>query len=300
MAVQNQDKTFGNFESNFLSFESVLSSDKTVPDKNFFNNKLQQIDSPYFSVKKLIAICEQLNKDNFSNLHLNIRSLNLNIDNFTEFLASLNGNFGVIVLTKSSCDEIANENSLLSLNNYYSVHQTRNNQKGGGICIYIHKQLEFKLKNDIYIFNNEIETCSVEIISSKSKNFVVIDVCRLSKGDVNVFKNYCKYFLKKKSGGSKIVFVVGDLNVNSLDYGNNALVKIFLNLIFQSGFLPVIQRDTRVTATTATAIDLIIIDEILESTMHSGIIKVNISDHFPIIAILEDSCNKNENYKKNK
>ena len=60
------------------------------------------------------------------------------------------------------------------------------------------------------------------------------------------------------------------------------------------------QRATRVTRTTATAIDLIITDEILESTMHSGIINVNISDHFPIIAILEDSCNKNENYKKKK
>ena len=155
----------------------------------------------------MIAISEQLNKDNSSNLHLNIRSLNVNIDNFTEFLASLNGNFGVIVLTESWCDEIANENSLLSLDNYYSVHQTRNNQKGGGICIYIHKQLEFKLKNDIYIFNNEIETCSIEMISSKSRNFVVIDVYRPPKGDVNVFKNYCKDFLKKKSGGSKIVFV---------------------------------------------------------------------------------------------
>ena len=45
MAVQNQDKTFENFESNFFSFESVLSSDKTDPDKNFLNSKLQQIDS---------------------------------------------------------------------------------------------------------------------------------------------------------------------------------------------------------------------------------------------------------------
>ena len=83
MAVQNQDETFENFESNFFSFESVLSSDKTDPDKNFFNDKLQQIDSPYFSVENFIAISEQLNnKDNFSILHLNIRSLNANIDNF--------------------------------------------------------------------------------------------------------------------------------------------------------------------------------------------------------------------------
>ena len=58
MTVQNKDKTFEYFESNFFSFESVLSSDSTDPDKNFFNNKLQQIDSPYFSVENFIAISE--------------------------------------------------------------------------------------------------------------------------------------------------------------------------------------------------------------------------------------------------
>ena len=129
MAVQNQDETSENFESNFFSFESVLSSDKTDPDKNFFNDKLQQTDSPYFSVENFIAISEQLIKDNFSILNLNIRSLNVNIDNFREFLESVNGNFNVIVLTESCCDETINENSLLSLDSYYSVHQTRKNKK---------------------------------------------------------------------------------------------------------------------------------------------------------------------------
>ena len=65
---------------------------------------------------------------------------------------------------------------LLNLDNCYSVHQTRNNKKGGGIYIYIHKQLEFMLRNDIDIFNNEIERCSVQIINRKSRNFVVTGV----------------------------------------------------------------------------------------------------------------------------
>ena len=43
MAVQNQDETFENFESNFFSFESVLSSDNTDPDKNFFNDFTKMI-----------------------------------------------------------------------------------------------------------------------------------------------------------------------------------------------------------------------------------------------------------------
>ena len=64
--------------------------------------------------------------------------------------------------------------------------------------------------------------------------------------------------------------------------------------------MPLIQSATRVTRTTATAIDHIITDAILESTMHSRIIKANISDHFPIFTILENSCNKNKNYEKTK
>ena len=68
-----------------------------------------------------------------------------------------------------------------------------------------------------------------------------------------LFKNYFKYFLKKKSASSKTVFMVGDLNINSSHYDNNALVTIFFNLIFQSGFLTLIQRHSRVTRTTATS-----------------------------------------------
>ena len=53
---------------------------------------------------------------------------------------------------------------------------------------------------------------------------------------------------------------------NCGDAPDNVLVKVFFNLIFQRGFLPLIQRATRVTRTTATAIDHIITDAILEST----------------------------------
>ena len=121
---------------------------------------------------------------------------------------------------------------LLNLDNCYSVHQTRNNKKGGGIYIYIHKQLEFMLRNDIDIFNNEIERCSVQIINRKSRNFVVTGVYWPPKGDIKLFKNYCKDFLKKKSGCSKIVFMVEDLNINSFDYDSNILVKTFFKKLF--------------------------------------------------------------------
>ena len=61
------------------------------------------------------TILNQLSKDSFSILYLNIKSLNKNIDKLREFLASLDGKISVILLTESWCDETGNGNSLLRL-----------------------------------------------------------------------------------------------------------------------------------------------------------------------------------------
>ena len=100
-----------------------------------------------------------------------------------------------------------------------------------------------------------MQTFSDEIINSKSRNFVATGIYRPPKEEWKA-KEKCKH---------KTIFMVGDLNI--------------FNLIFQRGFLPLIRRATRITRTTATAIDHTITDAILESTIHSGIIKANISDH---------------------
>ena len=144
-----------------------------------------------------------------------------------------------------------------------------------------------------------MEACSVEIINSKSRNFVVTGGYRRPKGDIKVFENYCKDFIKKKSASSKTVRMVGFLNSNSFDYDNNALVKKFFSLIYQSEFFTLIQRATMVTRKTATAIDHIITNAILESTMHSEVIRANISDYYPIFSILENSSKKKLRKNKN-
>ena len=86
------------------------------------------------------------------------------------------------------------------------------------------------------------------------------------------------------------MLIVGDLNINSLNYKSNESAKNFFNLVFQSGFLPLILRPTGVTKTTVTTIDHIITDTILKNKIQSEIVKTNISDHFPIFPILKTSA----------
>ena len=78
-------------------------------------------------------------------------------------------------------------------------------------------------------------------------------------------------------------YIMGDFNINLLDYSTSPPVIFFLNLMISSNYYPVITRPTRVTPISCTLIDNIFcnrIDEI-EST---GVITTNISDHYPIFS----------------
>ena len=82
MAVQIQDEKMDTFEYNFTSFDSVLPTDNTDLNKNFFNEKLQQIVSPYFSVENFVTISEQLTILTWKNFIQYKNSLKYKVDCF--------------------------------------------------------------------------------------------------------------------------------------------------------------------------------------------------------------------------
>ena len=86
---------------------------------------------------------------------------------------------------------------------------------------------------------------------------------------------------------AKSIFLVGDLNLNSLDYASSTPVKNFFNLAFENGNFPVINRPMRVTWASATAIDHILTNTIMDQDLQNGITKLDISDHFAIFTILK-------------
>ena len=57
--------------------------------------------------------------------------------------------------------------------------------------------------------------------------------------------------------------------------------------MFEFSMIPTINKPTRVTKHTATVIDNIITNCILNSDFKSAIVKMDLSDHFPIIFINE-------------
>ena len=131
--------------------------------------------------------------DHFSVLHLNIRSIKKNFENFKLFLISINFTFSVICLSERWWDDLATiEKSLYELPNYNSIHQARGDCNGSGISIYIHKSLDFTVKLDLSINNNDIESLTIEILSNKKGNTLINALFRPPNDQIEPFENFFK------------------------------------------------------------------------------------------------------------
>ena len=93
----------------------------------------------------------------------------------------------------------------------------------------------------------------------------------LNKVFNNFLKDICSISLKSN-----------ELSYATLMFLTTTKMKKLLNLTFEYGLVPVINKLTRVTKNTATAIDHIIANLLLHRTINTKINKLDISDHFSI------------------
>ena len=229
-------------------------------------------------------------------LHLNIRSINANFENFKNLLEESKYIFNVICLSETwSTDKDFYENSLYHLDNYNAIHFQRNvNKRGGGVLIYLKKELTYKIRDNLSNSDCNGEFLTIEIINKFSKNYIITCCYRPPNGKVKNFNNHLNKIFDKAKCEKKGFFILGDVNLNCFNYNDNLDVRDFYNNTFQHGAIPLINRPTRVTTSTATLIDNIMTNSFFEASLQKGIIKTSISDHFPIYAaiILNKKCAK--------
>ena len=149
-----------------------------------------------------------------------------------------------------------------------------------------------------------MNSLSIELISKNSKSTVLftfykpLDGCKLD-GDFQAFNAFLKDVYSLSLKFNKLFYATGNFNLNVLEYNKNEKVMKFLNLTFEYGLVPVNNKPTRDTKNTDTAIDHVIVNWLLHKTINTGIIKLDISNHFPIflIAETENWMNQKEKYK---
>ena len=85
---------------------------------------------------------------------------------------------------------------------------------------------------------------------------IITGIYRPPRGDEKNFRKEYKKLIENKNEINKQIFLIGDINLNSLDYETNNCVKNFFNLSFKNSIFPIITRLTRVTRTSTKEMKL--------------------------------------------
>ena len=99
------------------------------------------------------------------------------------------------------------------------------------------------------------------------------------------------------------MFLLGDFNVNLMNYNEHNQTNEFLDSLASNSFIPLILQPTRITSHSNTLIDNIF-SNVIEIDIISGNLIDTISDHLPQFAIIPNlfgniSGNKYNIYEKN-
>ena len=184
------------------------------------------------------------NDGNISILHLNIRSSNKNFEHFKIFLSNLNFSFSIICFSETWLNDSNVDISNYKLPNHVSVCQIRKHYRRTEVSVYTHKNIKFTIRDDLSINCKDSELVGLGL-EKREEHFNV--VYRQTNNKIEPFENFFKIFLIKTKTPKKIIILQ-----------EFSILTSFLNLIYQNGLLPNINKSTRVTTKIVTAINYII------------------------------------------
>ena len=172
-------------------------------------------------------------------------------------------------------------------------------KRGGGVALYLHNVLHYRLQNNLKIGNDSYSINSVFVEIDKSTagtkhNIIVGCVYRPLWVDLSYLNKLLNNVLDLLHG-NHYVFLQGDFNVDlSHGVGTNLPIEEFINIFLTHHLYPLINKPTREVKSSNTIIDNIFcnVPNALE-TCSVGIIRTYISDHHAIFCILDNVAPQN-------
>ncbi len=219
-------------------------------------------------------------------INLNCQSIGGHWTAFKQFLSELHREkfrFDIIGLT-----EIFKipSNMTYNLMGYHSLeYKTRpdDDDGRGGIGLFINSNLNYTVREDLSTFIPHVcESLFIEINQRPLKPTIIGIVYRpnsLPRASIDKFTESIGLINDIISQENKMAIVMGDFNIDLLKYDSHQKTRLFVDNMYSQGFMPLINRPTRVTPTTATIIDHIYTNK-LDLNIQSGIIINDVADHY--------------------
>ena len=164
--------------------------------------------------------------------------------------------------------------------NNFPFEFTPTESSAGGTLLYLANHLSYKPHLDLNIYkSNELESTFIEVLNPKKSNIIIGCIYKHPSMDLNDFNtNYLNILLDKVSKEQISVFLLGDFNVNLLNYNDHNPTNEFLDPLSSNSFVPYILQSTRLTSHSKTLIDNIF-SNIISSEAIFGNLTATISDH---------------------
>ena len=266
------------------------------------NCKHSKDDSPYKSLVESLNAeitntsesCEYLETDsNWSIersdlliMQLNVRGLSSKTDQIKRIIGNnpCNKPPEVILL----CETWLNRGSpSINIPGYNLEKENRTGKKGGGVAILIKEDMKYKSRPDLRTKckNAQTETCFVELKGTQG-NVILGSLYHLPNTPVKEFiDSYTK--LLSELNNEKHELILGmDHNLDLLKINHHKKTEEFLECNLDNGMIPQITKPTRITQTSATLIDNVMISKRLCGQTESHILIEDISDHMVSLVTL--------------
>ena len=267
---------------------------------------------------------EYCDNSNLTILSLNIANLFSKLNSFKTFINSISSASkrpDIIVAVETHIKEATIGYSEAELKNilpgYSFFHKGRTTKKGGGVGIFVNRNLESEAEiyNDNKIkFSEEIfENLVVRIPNiiktgrgNSKKDLVIAAIYRQSNNpNLEAFQTELGNLLNVIDKRKNEIVIAGDMNLDLLKYESYQHTAHYLDLVTSHELLPRIVRPTRIQKRSATLLDHILTKD-SEISLASGIIDTEIAgnsgytDHFPTFTILKSKSilKKNRTFTK--
>ena len=168
----------------------------------------------------------------------------------------------------------------------YTLYSTKSLSQNGGVGLYVKSPINSINRVDLNHQCYDFETIWIETEALNEKNLLFCCVYRHPNSAINLFTDHFIATLTKLN--NKRVFVMGDFNVDLLNYDTHSPTKDFVNSFLSNQFLPCISHPTRISDCSSTIIDNIFTN-IVDAQLICGNITTHISDHFPQFLILKNA-----------
>ena len=172
----------------------------------------------------------------------------------------------------------------------YSIYRgDRHLKKGGGVAILASCKLRCTQRNDLSSKISESECITIAVTLRNGNTCLVSSMYRPPNSDASMFlASYNSMLCAMKKEKPSNIIIGLDHNLDFLKSTKHGPTNDFIEANLDFGMIPTVTRPTRITNTTATLIDKILVSQNLCGTYVSNILVNDISDHLPSICVLKN------------